>query len=92
MAFDQLMSFAGYSGVFDNGANTIVNYQLTPSEKAYLVTQHSDDGGTTWVNVQEEILKTQDSRFMSDQPANRLYRVKFYGGIGTLGVHFDSQP
>jgi len=88
----QLMTYAGTSEVYNMLTDTQFQYQLTPSNEAYIQIEQSDDGGTTWTARPFEVIKSAAAAIEGAQPANRLYRVKLYGGIGTLDVILDSQP
>jgi hypothetical protein len=90
MAVDQLMTHAGYSEVFDIGTGTTLGYALTPSQEAYATFQESTDGGTTWSDTSEAVLKEPESSIVPDQSPNTQYRVKLFGGVGTLRVQFDA--
>jgi len=90
MAVDQLMTHAGYSEVFDIGAGTSISYAFTPTQEAYVAFQQSTDGGATWTTTVEDILKELDSAIAPGQAPNTQYRVKLFGGVGTLRVQFDA--
>ena len=93
MAVDQLMTFAGYSEVFNIGTDTQLDFQLTPTQEAYVSFQSSTDGGTTWSDGgSQAVLEAPDSGAIPGQAANTQYRIYFFGGIGTLHVQFDSTP
>ena len=88
----QLMTYAGTSEVYDILTDTQFQYQLTPSNEAYVQIEESDDAGVTWNARPSQFIREPAFAIDGAQPANRLYRVRFYGGIGTLDVILDSQP
>ena len=92
MAVDQLMTYAGVSEVFDNGTDTQLDYSFTPTQEAYVEFQNSTDAGVTWNTTSTDILKAPEALAVPGQAPNTQYRVRFYGGVGTLRVQFDSTP
>ena len=92
MAVNQLMTYAGVSEVYDIGTDTQIDYAVAPSQEAYVEWQTSVDAGATWVTSTSEILKTAVTFSTIGQAPNTQYRIRFYGGVGTLRVQLDSTP
>jgi len=92
MAVDQLMTFAGISEVYDIGTDTQIDYSVTPTQEAYVEFQSSTDAGVTWTTTSTDILKSTEAFSVPGQAANTQYRIRLFGGVGTLRVQLDSTP
>jgi hypothetical protein len=92
MAVDQLMTYAGVSEVYDIGTDTQIDYMLAPSQEAYVEYQTSTDAGATWATTSTRLLTAPIAFSLVGQAPNTQYRVRLYGGVGTLLVQLDSTP
>ena len=88
----QVMTFAGISQEFDIGTFTEFAYKLTPTQEAYVQTERSLDGGATWTVIGEHIVKFEITVFKPDEQPNSRYRVRFFGGVGSLKVEMTNEP